>query len=162
MTIQQHRRAATTRDVLGGNKPGAKLPSEQTVTKEVNQMVHGIRCHVIRLGLSTREGFTRFTLKSPIGQSKKARNGRRPQIHCQLNIHSHWRSRLLLEDTDLVFTKGGENRRSEPPQNCDLRVDLVTLEHENGGLALHNKRREPNPKLAGIALTRKKEKHKWG
>jgi hypothetical protein len=67
-----------------------------------------------------------------------------------------------LEDTDLVFTKGGENRRSEPPQNCDLRVDLVTLEHENGGLALHNKRREPNPKLAGIALTRKKEKHKWG
>ena len=28
MTIKQHGRVATTRDVLGGNKLGAKLPSE--------------------------------------------------------------------------------------------------------------------------------------
>ena len=67
MTIQQHGRTATTRDVLDGNKLGAKLPSEQTVTKEVNQMVHGIRCHVIRLGLSIKESCVKSTLKSPRG-----------------------------------------------------------------------------------------------
>jgi hypothetical protein len=67
MTIQQHGKAATTGDVLGGNKLGAKLPSKQTVTKEVNRMVHGIRCHAIRSGLSTRKSFARSTLKSPKG-----------------------------------------------------------------------------------------------
>jgi hypothetical protein len=43
MTIQQHERAATTGNVLDGNKLRAKLPSEQTVTKEENISLHSKR-----------------------------------------------------------------------------------------------------------------------
>ena len=120
MTIQQHRRAVTTGDVLGGNKLGAKLPSEQTVTKEVNWMVHGIRCHAIRLGLSTRKSFARSTLNSPRGQSRKARSGRRPQIHCQLNIHSHWRYgqfSFTRKIKDQIFPKNPEQKCCCPPSS---------------------------------------------
>uniref|UniRef100_A0A2N9J8V5 non-specific serine/threonine protein kinase n=1 Tax=Fagus sylvatica TaxID=28930 RepID=A0A2N9J8V5_FAGSY len=40
----------------------------------------------------------------------------RLQTRCQLNIHTQWRSRHLLEVTKLVFKKEGESRRRVPPQ----------------------------------------------
>ena len=68
-TIQSMGRVAAVRDVQCDRVLGAMVLSEQsTINNKSNQVVHGIRCHAIRvLVLSKRRSFVKSTPKLPRG-----------------------------------------------------------------------------------------------